>query len=393
VTVSCLALLVRKSVKQRFNPDEHILGLMESFRKMTNDCIRIGLAEDKTSLKSLSLACYPKLKDYDVSSRYKLCAISKASGILNHHRKLSKKHHVREPYCARLTLTTCYGLRLEDGKLRMPGNVEIPLNIYVQRFLSQAKIELRSVNLTPDCLSISVRRQVQPKTCVGMLGIDRNLNNITIADTDNQIERYDLSGATIVKSQCRRTKRRFSRNDVKIRKRMYRKYGRLEADRVGWLLHNVSASIVLQAKLRNQAIVMEELRGIRKLYRKGNGQGANYRSRMNSWSYGELQRQVQYKADWDGIPVIYVRAFGTSAKCSMCGHHALPEENRQLHCPKCNLTVDRDVNAARNILARGLRFKPVGSANEAMVQEPPRRVILKVDADQSTSKLMREPTS
>jgi putative transposase len=138
---------------------------------------------------------------------------------------------------------------------------------------------------------------------------------------------------------------------------------------------------------------MEELRGIRKLYRKGNGQGANYRSRMNSWSYGELQRQVQYKAEWIGIPVIYVRAFGTSAKCSTCGHHALPEENRQLHCPKCNLTVDRDVNAARNILARGLRFKPVGSANEAMVQEPPRRVILKVDADQSTSKLMREPTS
>ena len=160
-----------------------------------------------------------------------------------------------------------------------------------------------------------------------------------------------------------------------------------------WLLHNVSANIVLQASVKRQAIVMEDLRGIRKLYRKGNGQGASYRGRMNSWSFAELQRQIQYKADWIGIPVIYVRAYGTSAKCSKCGHHALPEENRKLHCPNCNLTIDRDENAARNILARGLRFKPVGSASEAMVQEPQRRVILKVDADQSTSKLRHEPTS
>jgi transposase len=47
------------------------------------------------------------------------------------------------------------------------------------------------------------------------------------------------------------------------------------------------------------------------------------------------------------------------------------------------------VNGARNILARGLRFKPVGSAGEAMVQEPSQaKVILKVDADQLT----RRPT-
>ena len=232
----------------------------------------------------------------------------------------------------------------------MPGNIEISLISYVQRFLSQPGVELRSVNLTPDSLSVSVRRQVQPKACVGMVGIDTNLDNVTIADTENQVERYNLSKATAVKSQCRWAKRRFSRNDVRVRKKVFSKYGRLERDRVSWLLHNVSANIVLQAKLKYQAIVMEDLRGIRRLYRKGNGQGADYRSRMNSWSYGELQRQVQYKADWNGVPVIYVRAFGTSAKCSKCGHHALPEENRQLHCPSCGLTVDRDVNAARNIL-------------------------------------------
>jgi putative transposase len=360
---------------------------------MTNDCIRIGLAERRTSLKSLSLTCYPKLKDYSVPAAYKLCAISKAAGILTHYRRLSKKHYVRTPYCRRSSLTTCYGLKIAAGRLRMPGNLEIFLNSYVQRFLSQAGVEVRSASLTTESVSISVRKQVQPMACTGILAIDRNLDNVTLVETGNQVERYDLTQTGLIKAKCRQRKRSLARNDVRVRRRVCGKYGRLERDRVGWLLHNVSANLVLQAKLRKQVIVMEELRGIRRLYRKGNGQGANYRSRMNSWSFGELQRQIQYKADWNGIPVIYVRAHGTSAKCSMCGHQVLPEENRQLHCPNCGLTVDRDVNAARNILARGLRFKPVGSASEAMVQEPQRRVILKVDADQSTSKLKHEPTS
>jgi putative transposase len=179
---------------------------------------------------------------------------------------------------------------------------------------------------------------------------------------------------------------------MKVRRRICGKYGRLERNRVGWLMNNVSANIVLNAKMRRQAVAMEDLRGIRRLYRKGNGQGRYYRSRMNSWSYAELQRQIQYKADWNGIPVICVKPYGTSAKCSICGHRMLPEENRKLHCPSCGLTVDRDVNAARNILARALRFRTVGSAGEAMVQEPSRtEVLLKVDADQSTSRPTNEP--
>ncbi len=376
-------------MKQRFNPDERVLQMMQTFRQMTNDCIRIGLAEGKTSLKTLSLACYPKLKRYEAQSAYKLCAISKAAGILKHYRKLSKTHLVRTPYCIRITLTTCYGLKLQAGKLRIPGGVEIPLNTYAKRFLSQPDIEVRSVNLTPESLIISVRKQVQPAACTGMLGIDRNLDNITLVDTENHTEKADLAKATVIKTQCRKTKRSFRRQDARVRGQVFGKYGRLERNRTGWLLHNVSARIVLQAKMRRQAIAMEDLKGIRKLYRTGNGQGSEYRSRMNSWSFAELQRQIQYKADWNGIPVIYVKPFGTSARCSMCGHNRmLPEENRKLHCPNCGLTVDRDVNAARNILARGLRFKPVGSASEAMVQEPSaREVILKVDADQSTSKL------
>jgi transposase len=91
---------------------------------------------------------------------------------------------------------------------------------------------------------------------------------------------------------------------------------------------------------------------------------------MNGWSFAELQRQVEYKARWEGLPVIYVKPHGTSVKCSICGSNMKPEENRTLKCRSCGFTVDRDVNAARNILAAGtraLRFGAVALAIEAMV--------------------------
>jgi putative transposase len=136
---------------------------------------------------------------------------------------------------------------------------------------------------------------------------------------------------------------------------------------VHWLLHNVSSSIVKHAKENKLGIAMENIKGIRKLYRKVNGQGKNYRSRMNSWSFGELRRQIEYKAKWEGIPVVYVSARGTSAKCSECGDKMFPEENRMLKCSKCGLRIDRDVNAARNIMSEGVpRFGTDGPPGEAI---------------------------
>jgi putative transposase len=115
---------------------------------------------------------------------------------------------------------------------------------------------------------------------------------------------------------------------------------------------------------------MEDLGGLRKLYRKGNGQGGDYRARLNSWSYYELQRQIVYKARWEGIPVVHVTARGTSVKCSMCGSRVYPNGQRGLFCRKCDTTVDRDVNAARNISAKGaLRFGANDPPGEAMVAE------------------------
>jgi hypothetical protein len=53
---------------------------MEAFRRMTNECISVGLYNDVSSLKRLSNLSYGKLASYGVPSYYKVCAISRAAG-------------------------------------------------------------------------------------------------------------------------------------------------------------------------------------------------------------------------------------------------------------------------------------------------------------------------
>jgi putative transposase len=350
---------------------------METFRRMVNECIRIGLDCNKTSMKALCKLCYPRLKGFAVDSRYRLCAISRAAGILKNYRKLLKRHHVEIPYCTRPMLTTCYGIRVDDGLLSLPSKVKIPLNSHTINVISESWLELRSVTLTATSLSIAYTKLIKPMQSTGMIGLDSNLDNITLADTKGDSIRYDLSKVTHIKAMARQTKRKFRRNDRRIRRSIYLKYGNLEKDRAGWILHNVSSSIVKRANEFKMAITMENLRGIRKLYRKGNGQGKDYRFKMNSWSYRELQRQIDYKARWEGIPVYYVNPRGTSVRCSRCDDRMFVKEGRTLGCSSCGLTIDRDVNAARNIMEGGLRFSPDGSPSEAMVAErEPRDVTL-----------------
>jgi putative transposase len=55
--------------------------------------------------------------------------------------------------------------------------------------------------------------------------------------------------------------------------------------------------------------------------------------------------------------IAFVSPRGTSQTCSGCGAYVGKDLSVRVHrCPGCGLTIDRDVNAARNILKRGLEI-------------------------------------
>ncbi|MEA5518832.1 RNA-guided endonuclease TnpB family protein [Limnoraphis robusta] len=112
----------------------------------------------------------------------------------------------------------------------------------------------------------------------------------------------------------------------------------------------------------NQVIVVEDL-AVKNMVK--NHKVARAISDAN---WGEIVRQLTYKADWYGRELIKIdRWFPSSKRCSNCGYIAerMPLNIREWDCPKCNSHHDRDINASINILAAGLAVSICGATIRA----------------------------
>jgi putative transposase len=73
-------------------------------------------------------------------------------------------------------------------------------------------------------------------------------------------------------------------------------------------------------------------------------------------AWGQLASYTQYKAEEAGAVYIEIDPRGTSQRCSRCGAVVKKDLSVRMHqCPHCGLEIDRDLNAAYNILRLGLQ--------------------------------------
>ncbi|WP_349432871.1 RNA-guided endonuclease TnpB family protein (plasmid) [Methylomarinum sp. Ch1-1] len=80
-------------------------------------------------------------------------------------------------------------------------------------------------------------------------------------------------------------------------------------------------------------------------------------------SWGELTRQIEYKANWAGRVYVEIdRFFPSTKRCHCCGlvTQSMPLNVRSWECPQCGTNHDRDLNAAKNVLAAGLAVLAFG---------------------------------
>lgn len=133
-------------------------------------------------------------------------------------------------------------------------------------------------------------------------------------------------------------------------------------------LHKISRSIVNE----NQVIIAESL-SVKKMMMGGT---TSLSKAIGEASWSELLRQIEYKTAWAGRTFHKIDKFFPSSKtCNHCKFviDSLPLDIREWNCPSCHYNLDRDFNAAKNILEKGLSdlnlTLPAGFRNEVLSQK------------------------
>src|SRR5919109_1169421 len=276
--------------------------------------------------------------------------------------QLKKDSRPKAPYLKNGMIISCYGFKVDwnNGAIRIPLGgkryFEIKLNNFVLKTISKLKVHSFSISSLGK-LSISYSKAITEQIeCASIAGLDRNLGNVTVGNID-KTTRYDLEACNEIIDNTKSIYKSFNRNDHRIRKKIYAKYGNRRKNRVNQILHKVSKNIVNELKENKQGIAFDKLTFIRRLYQKGNGQGNNYRGKMNAWSFAEIKRQIKYKAEWERIKVIEISSKDTrytSSVCHKCGKPTQYDKlTRLMSCNDCHLVIDRDVLAAINIAKKG----------------------------------------
>ena len=224
--------------------------------------------------------------------------------------------------------------------------ISIPSLKYETNYLFRNDFEkINQIELDKEFAYISVtvpeNAMIEP---IDYLGVDRNTTG-HIAVVGN------AKSGKILKlgKEAEHTHKKYKNTRRNIQKKgkykKVKKTKRRENNIVKDINHKVSKKIVQEAKQNGMGIKLEYLQGIRNA-RSGN----SFRYSLNSWSFFQLEKMIEYKARLLGIPVVYVDPRNTSKECSKCGQIG----NRLGKSFKCHCGhIDHaDANASFNIALR-----------------------------------------
>lgn len=185
-----------------------------------------------------------------------------------------------------------------------------------------------------------------------VVGCDVGLKSFVTDSNGRKIEApkaYRRARKRLAKAQREPSrKQKGSANREKARRRLAKQYRRVARIRKDFL-NKVSRKPVNES----QALVVETLT-IKNMLKNHHLAAA-----IADASWGEFVRLIEYKAEREGRYVVHVDTYFPSSKtCSQCGYKRdeLDLSVRSWTCPKCGAHLDRDVNAAVNLKAEGIRM-------------------------------------
>ncbi|MEU7939126.1 RNA-guided endonuclease InsQ/TnpB family protein [Microbispora bryophytorum] len=251
------------------------------------------------------------------------------------------------------------GFRFRDGKLTLARMSE-PLEIRWSRPLPDGAVPT-TVTVSRDSsgrwfVSLLCEDTIAPAAATtNAVGLDAGITSLVTLSTGEKItnpkhERRDR--ARLAKAQRGLSRKaKGSANREKARHRVAKVHARITDRRLDFL-HKLSTRLVRE----NQTVVIEDLT-VRNLLKNGRLARA-----ISDASWTELRSMLEYKCAWYGRELVVIDRFFPSSKlCGVCGTITakMPLNVREWTCD-CGAVHDRDVNAARNILAAGLAASACG---------------------------------
>ena len=250
---------------------------------------------------------------------------------------------------------------IKNGKFFIAKNKQ-PLNIRFHRQLPQnQEIKYIHIILEPSgkwYVSFNLEVSIEPLPKVNnQIGIDLGITTFATTSNGDKIKSPDLKKEYQKLKKIQRKlskKQKGSHNHYKSRLKVARQYEKITNIRRNFH-HQVSRKLVNE----NQVIVLEDLKiknmvKNRKLSRAISEQG-----------WYQFRMFLDYKCDWYGRELIIINQWYPSSKtCSSCGsiQTKMPLNIREWTCPDCGSVHDRDINAAKNILAVGTTVSACGDS-------------------------------
>jgi putative transposase len=189
-----------------------------------------------------------------------------------------------------------------------------------------------------------------------IVGVDVGLKDVAVLSSGEKIvnPRHLQRSERRLKHAQRNLarKQRGSKNREKARLKVAREHACI-ADQRRDGLHKLTTRLIRE----NQVVCVESL-AVKNMVR-----NRTLAKAISDVGWGELVRQLEYKADWYGRTLVQIdRWYPSSKRCHACGYvlESLALDVRQWTCPQCGVHHDRDINAARNMLAVGLTVHACG---------------------------------
>ncbi|AET64505.1 RNA-guided endonuclease InsQ/TnpB family protein [Methanothrix harundinacea] len=247
------------------------------------------------------------------------------------------------------------GFKLSFGKLRLSkvGDVKIKLHRPIEGKIKRLTIRRTSTGKWFACFSVEIDDPPKPPWKDGsMVGIDVGLESFATLSNGEKIDNprfFRSEEKALAKAQRRLSKCEKGTPDrMKALKVVQRIHERI-ANKRYYFAHQVSHNLVERFGL----IAFEDL-SITKMLN-----NHCLAKSISDAAWRMLVTIISYKAESAGSIVVLVDPRNTSQLCSRCGLKVTKSLSDRVHeCPQCGLIMDRDENAAINILRLGLQSLP-----------------------------------